>query len=592
MPTESDSKPGADASADSAAVEQMLEQATVRPDGPAAPAPTESSSVEAASEPASVSVDEASANLPIQPGEHVADVEVVELLATGGGVASWLARRQDGSEATVHALTANASDEARHHFLAVASDLAAQLEHSPIEGMLKISSVDPLAGAYVGDIAPLGTVADLPVLNWDAQKQFEFLCHLCDTVQRMHAAGIVHGCLRPESVLLDGDLQPVVADTQGVDIATACQAYPAAADEHRAYTAPEVRTGRMPDERSDVYSLGRMLHYMLIGADPAEADEEIPRLDALSQCPPGLVRIVRKCTTVNPDHRYADAAALRIDLDHYAKDEPTGLNHPEIDDLARFAARPAPGERLERGTDEEQKKLAAARREAIRAREQAIKGKKSPGLLAWTQTRGIIFAVLGLALIVGTTVAAYFTGLEHHGLFAGSVIGSILLGLAPPGFGKNRLLSRALNVALALTAVWLGDPATYAAKRTPRFEGLKSANLEERLAKLRELRSEGEDTFFSINLDGADLSKMDFTNATLDSSTMRGANCRDADFSNASLLNVDVTNANFVGAELDGINPSFLIGWEQAKCDSSTTMPATWECRDGFPSNLGKPAGK
>lgn len=527
-------------------------------------------------------------------GDPVADVEVVEALATGAHLTCWRARRADGTEATVHAVLPGTDDATRDHFLAVAADLARQQRQRRIEGMLEIGAVDPLAAAYVGACAPLGTMLDLPVLDWDAEQQLDFAWHICAVLQRMHGAGIIHGFLRPENVLLDEALQPVLANTQAIDIAAECEENDEAGRQYRDFAAPEVRAGSEPDERSDVYSVGRLLHFALIGGAPHEPDEELPRLDSLAKAPPGLTRIVRKCTAFDPDRRYANVAALRLDLDRYRQDKPTGLRHPEIDDLARFSGRPprdgaeaaaSPPPRISLKPRKRVERQRASRRPspdgaAPNGRPSARAEPRSP---SWgPATRGVVAAV-GALLLTGAVIQAYRSGSSSLLLFATSLVGAVLLGLAPPAYGTNRALSRTLNVLLCLAAVWLLDPVAVAADASPRYEGLTAAQVAERVKTLQELRAAGEVEFLSLDLAGADLQKLDLSGTVLDGSSLRDADCRGTDLSGASLLNVDVTNANFAGAELDGINATFLKGWSLARCDDSTTMPTGWRCAKGSP---------
>jgi hypothetical protein len=209
--------------------------------------------------------------------------------------------------------------------------------------------------------------------------------------------------------------------------------------------------------------------------------------------------------------------------------------------------------------------------------------KQSP--LDWTPKRALGYGIVGLLLLGGAIFTAYSTGAGHPAWIAASLIGSISLGLAFPGFGTSRKLSRVLNVLLCLMAVWLADPVSLAADNTSRFEGLAAADVTERVAALRKLRAAGETTFTSLDLSGADLSQLDLKGAVLDGCKLRDANLRGTNLSNASLLNVDVNSADFAGAELGGINPTFLKGWAFAKCDDSTTMPKGWSCPAGSPES-------
>ncbi len=85
------------------------------------------------------------------------------------------------------------------------------------------------------------------------------------------------------------------------------------------YAAPEQwpRKGQTPwaDERSDLYAFGKILYYMVTGADPAK-----PPYTALSIAhynpllSAGLERIIRRCIEDEPEARYQVAEEVRKEL--------------------------------------------------------------------------------------------------------------------------------------------------------------------------------------------------------------------------------------------------------------------------------------
>jgi serine/threonine-protein kinase len=523
----------------------------------------------------------------LSPGDPVAHVELVELIGAGQRLCSWRARSEDGLEATVHAPIKGADDPGAEHFLAVASDLADQQKSSAIEGMLRITAVDPLATAYVGDCAPVGTLTQLAALDWKIDKQLDFAWRLCASLQRMHGAGIIHGYLEPASVLLDESIQPVLANTQAVDVAGECEKDPKVADSFRAFAAPEVRAGSEPDERSDIYSLGRLLHFMLLGEPPHESDEEIPRLDSIAKHPPGLVRIIRKCTTFDPQQRYANVAALRMDVGRCAQDKPVGLRHPDIDDLERYSGTseaelekdlsvPPPPKislRPQKRKEDVAQKLEAKARAG--ADEEAPAG--------WSASQAIGFGGVGLLLLIASILAGYYGGKEPLWAFGGALVGAALLGLAPPGYGQNHKLSRTLNVLLFLAACWLLDPVAIAAESSTRYGGLTAPDVAQRVAALGELYAAGDRRFTGLDLTDGDLSGLNLQEVVLDASKLRNAKCTGTDLSKASMLNVDVAGADFSGAKLGEVDATFMKGWELSKCSEATSMPAGWVCSEGAP---------
>ncbi len=85
------------------------------------------------------------------------------------------------------------------------------------------------------------------------------------------------------------------------------------------YAAPEQYGGRgETDARTDIYSLGVTLYYLLTGHNPGEPPYRIfpiryfdPSFSA------GLEKIIIKCTAKDPGDRYQSCAELMYDLQHY-----------------------------------------------------------------------------------------------------------------------------------------------------------------------------------------------------------------------------------------------------------------------------------
>jgi tetratricopeptide (TPR) repeat protein len=92
------------------------------------------------------------------------------------------------------------------------------------------------------------------------------------------------------------------------------------------YLAPELLTGQVPSERSDIWALGVLLHEMASGALPFEGRtgyeltsailRESPR--PLEKAPPALRAAVQRCLTKEPGQRYQKAAEVRAALEAIA----------------------------------------------------------------------------------------------------------------------------------------------------------------------------------------------------------------------------------------------------------------------------------
>lgn len=192
-------------------------------------------------------------------------------------------------------------------------------------GVMQLRCVSLNKLGIVMDHAANGSAEDLPALEWKVKSAVAFFDKLCATVERAHERGALHRCLKPSNVLLDADLNPTLCDFDMVDLPTLA-AESRDVGGYRAYAAPEELLGHgTQSPTADVYSLGRILHFLLLGAPPAIAVGAAPALEELEAQPAGLVRIIRKCTMRAPEARYQEVADLRHDLARYEDYESVGV---------------------------------------------------------------------------------------------------------------------------------------------------------------------------------------------------------------------------------------------------------------------------
>ncbi len=89
------------------------------------------------------------------------------------------------------------------------------------------------------------------------------------------------------------------------------------------YAAPEQYGNRETDGRTDIYSLGMTMHYLLTGQDPSRASPPYlyyPVRYWRPEIHEGIERIIDKCTKADMENRYQSCDELLYALEHYEED--------------------------------------------------------------------------------------------------------------------------------------------------------------------------------------------------------------------------------------------------------------------------------
>ena len=170
----------------------------------------------------------------------------------------------------------------------------------------------------------------------NARRALELAVQLADALAEAHSRDIVHGDLRPDTLMVTGKGSAKILEfglskwTTGGRARTAVAKSPDAigADSTGVapYLSPEQALGNVIDPRSDLFSVGSIVYEMLIGrapfaaASPAAAVMNVIRMAPMRastlnpNLPPELDAIITRALSKGLDDRYQSAASLAAEL--------------------------------------------------------------------------------------------------------------------------------------------------------------------------------------------------------------------------------------------------------------------------------------
>jgi serine/threonine-protein kinase len=207
--------------------------------------------------------------------------------------------------------------------------LAARLRHPNIVSIYDIQSRAGLQW-YVMELVPGANLAQIVKKDgpFPLQKTTRVLFEALSALDHAHALGLVHRDIKPENMLLEPTGLLRITDF-GLALALRGDRFGGATSRSGTpqFAAPEQLLGERVDPRTDLYSLGAVAYFTLLGRAPFEGPtpEAILAMQTTDNVPPlretrpdvsrEVEEVLRRAVRGDPAQRFRNAAAFREALD-------------------------------------------------------------------------------------------------------------------------------------------------------------------------------------------------------------------------------------------------------------------------------------
>ena len=297
-------------------------------------------------------------------GQNIGAFRLVRLLGKGGMAAVFLGERQVGDfeqQVAIKLLRRGLYSELEQRLFLRERQVLANLSHPNIaqlfDGDVTDAGIPFLVMEYI-DGVPITRYANQHQL--DVRQRLALLLTVLRAVDVAHRSLVVHRDMKPSNIMVDAEGHVKLIDfgiakllEDDVDHATVGVYTPD-------YAAPEQVTGQPITTATDVYSLGVVMHELLLGLRPQGQPHRRPSVVAAELALAGkdeikaalpmramkpalqgdLDNIVLKALSTEADRRYPSAGAFADDIQRYLERQPVNAHPPSSWYRARkFVAR-------------------------------------------------------------------------------------------------------------------------------------------------------------------------------------------------------------------------------------------------------------
>ncbi len=251
---------------------------------------------------------------PAELSRMLPSFKVTQLLSSGVSSAVYVARQKSLDRNVAIKVMRGRKGPARNRFEKEARAMA-KLRHPNLIGVHDFGEADGFMYLVMDFVDGKSLRRSTRGEAIDQKTALELILSICEGLAHAHQAGIIHQAIKPDNILIGSNLEPRIGDfglphhgENGVPSATGL--------DHIAlqYAAPEVTNRRArADRRSDVYSLGVLLHELLTGELP-DGGFTPPLRSQEQRLDPRFEKILQRAMHPSPGERFADARALYEEL--------------------------------------------------------------------------------------------------------------------------------------------------------------------------------------------------------------------------------------------------------------------------------------
>ena len=213
------------------------------------------------------------------------------------------------------------------------------------DGPIRFLTMQLVQGRRLSELIPS---SGLPL-----KRIFELAIPLAEALAGAHEKGVVHRDLKPDNIMVTetgrvkvldfglAKLRQESAVVEASEIPTEIPDEPLTGEGRilgtMPYMSPEQLEGKELDARSDIFSLGIVLHQMATGERPFKGDTSVSLISAIvkdtppsvdtvrKELPHHLARIVNRCLEKNPKRRYQSAIDVYNELDDLRREVESGV---------------------------------------------------------------------------------------------------------------------------------------------------------------------------------------------------------------------------------------------------------------------------